>query len=170
MTSIPNYRTQAKLFQFKSKLAAPFHELSLFLIDYKDGDDYKQVIYYSNPFGFHRTILLKTCFSRIVKNFRNFHFWISISKYFDFTFHFSKKIESICFSLCTSRKRVKAFFFTLHFSKKSENFSFSLFTSQTSKTHSRWSLQRGEKQRKELALLRYCQIQPWSVKRHRLSK
>merc|ERR1711989_23765 len=40
----------------------------------------------------------------------NFHFSISISKHFDFTFHFSETSESILISLCTSRKRVKAFF------------------------------------------------------------
>ena len=63
-------------------------------------------------------------FSRILENF---HFLVSISKHFDFTFHFSEKSESIFFhfaflekewkhffSLCTSRKRVKAFCF--HFS------------------------------------------------------
>ena len=92
----------------------------------------------------------------LLRILENFHFSISISKHFDFTFHFSKKSESICFSLCTSRKRVKAFFFhfallekewkhiffTLHFSKKSEGFFFSLFTSRTSQTHSRWGLDR----------------------------
>ena len=57
--------------------------------------------------------------------FLHFHFSFSISSHF---FHFSKKSESI--------------FFTLHFSKKSESFMFSLFTSRTSKTHSRWSLGR----------------------------
>ena len=92
-------------------------------------------------FGFHETILLKNLVSReLLRILENFHFSISISKHFDFTFHFSKKSESILISLCTSRKRVKAFFFTLHFSKKSESFLFSLFTSRTSKTHSRWSL------------------------------
>ena len=48
----------------------------------------------------------------------NFHFSISISDHFDFTFHSSKKSESICFSLCTSGKRVKAFFFSLCTSRK----------------------------------------------------
>ena len=92
-------------------------------------------------FGCHGINLLKNLVSReLLRILENFHFSISISKHFDFTFHFSKKSESILFSLCTSRKRVKAFFFTLHFSKKSESFLFSLFTSRTSKTHSRWSL------------------------------
>ena len=91
--------------------------------------------------GFHGINLFKNLVSReLLRILENFHFSISISKHFDFTFHFSKKSESILISLCTSRKRVKAFFFTLHFSKKSESFSFSLFTSRTSKTHSRWSL------------------------------
>ena len=80
-------------------------------------------------FGCHGINLLKNLVSReLLRILKNFHFSISISKHFDFTFHFSKKSESI-------------FFFTLHFSKKSESFLFSLFTSQTSKTHSRWSLQ-----------------------------
>ena len=57
-----------------------------------------RVSYFS---GFQRIILLK--------NLENLYFLIS--KHFDFTFHFSKKSESILISLCTSRKRVKAFFF-----------------------------------------------------------
>ena len=86
-------------------------------------------------FGCHGINLLKNLVSRdLLRILDNFHF--SISKHFDFTFHFSKKSESILISLCTSQKRVKAFFFTLHFSK---NFLFSLFTSRTSKPHSRWS-------------------------------
>ena len=70
----------------------------------------------------------KSRFSRMVKNSREFSlldldleaFWFHFSllekewKHFDFTLHFSKKSESIFFSLCTSRKRVKAFCF--HFS------------------------------------------------------
>ena len=50
-----------------------------------------------------KKIVEKSRFSRIVEEF-------SVSKHFDFTFHFSKKSESILISLCTSRKRVKAFF------------------------------------------------------------
>ena len=73
-------------------------------------------------FGFHETILLKNLVSReLLRILENFHFLISVSEPFDFTFHFSKKSESI--------------FFTSHFSKKSESFKFSLFTSQTSQTH-----------------------------------
>ena len=70
----------------------------------------------------------KSCFSRIVENSREFSlfdldleaFWFHFSllekewKHFFFTLHFSKKSENILFSLCTSRKRVKAFLF--HFS------------------------------------------------------
>merc|ERR1711954_227509 len=68
-------------------------------------------------FGCHGINLLKNLVSReLLRILENFHFSISISKHFDFTFHFSKKSESI--------------FFTLHFSKKSESFSFSLFTSR----------------------------------------
>ena len=64
-------------------------------------------------FGFHGINLFKNLVSReLLRILENFHF--SISKHFDFTFHFSKKSESIFFSLCTSRKRVKAFLF--HFS------------------------------------------------------
>merc|ERR1712027_83564 len=66
-------------------------------------------------FGFHGINLFKNLVSReLLRILENFHFSISISKHFDFTFHFSKKSESILFSLCTSRKRVKAFCF--HFS------------------------------------------------------
>ena len=64
-------------------------------------------------------------FSRILKIFfLHFHFSFSISSHF---FHFSKKSESI--------------FFTLHLSKKSASFYFSLFTSRTFQTHSRRGLQ-----------------------------
>merc|ERR1711928_124031 len=101
----------------------------------------RQAIVSAVLFGFHGINLLKNLVSReLLRILENFHFSISISKHFDFTFHFSKKSESILFSLCTSRKRVKHFFFTLHLSKKSESFLFSLFTSRISKTHSRWSL------------------------------
>ena len=63
-------------------------------------------------FGFHGINLFKNLVSReLLRILENFHFSISISKHFDFTFHFSKKSESILISLCTSRKRVKAFFF-----------------------------------------------------------
>ena len=66
-------------------------------------------------FGCHGINLLKNLVSReLLRILENFHFSISISKHFDFTFHFSKKSESILISLCTSRKRVKAFYF--HFS------------------------------------------------------
>merc|ERR1711954_425705 len=66
-------------------------------------------------FGCHGINLLKNLVSReLLRILENFHFSISISKHFDFTFHFSKKSESIFFSLCTSRKKVKAFYF--HFS------------------------------------------------------
>ena len=80
----------------------------------------------------------KSRFSRIVKNSREFSlldldleaFWFHFSllekewKHFDFTLHFSKKSESIFFSLCTSQKRVKAFFF--HFSLLENPFSLDL--------------------------------------------
>ena len=66
----------------------------------------------SSQAGFN---LFKNLVSReLFRILENFHFSISISKHFDFTFHFSKKSESILISLCTSRKRVKAFYF--HFS------------------------------------------------------
>ena len=68
----------------------------------------------------------KSRFSRIVKNSREF----SLLDLEAFWFHYSllEKEWNHFFSLCTSRKRVKAFF--------------SLCTSRTSKTHSRWSLGR----------------------------
>ena len=66
-------------------------------------------------FGFHGINLFKNLVSQeLLRILENFHFSISISKHFDFTFHFSKKSESILISLCTSRKRVKALYF--HFS------------------------------------------------------
>ena len=78
-------------------------------------------------FGFHGTNLLKNLVSReLLRNLENFHFSISISKHFDFTFHFSKKSESILISLCTSRKRVKAFFF--HFALLEKEWKLFIFT------------------------------------------
>ena len=78
-------------------------------------------------FGFHKISLLKNLISRELQRIiENFHFSISVSKHFDFTFHFSKKSESICFSLCTSRKRVKAFFF--HFALLEKEWKLFFFT------------------------------------------
>ena len=92
-------------------------------------------------FGCHGINLLGNLVSReLLRILENFHFSISISKHFDFTFHFSKKSENIFFHFALLEKEWKHFSFTLHFSKKSESFYFSLFTSRTSKTHSRWSL------------------------------
>ena len=46
-------------------------------------------------FGCHGINLLKNLVSReLLRILENFHFSISISKHFDFTFHFSKKSES----------------------------------------------------------------------------
>ena len=70
-------------------------------------------------FGFHGINLFKNLVSReLLRILENFHFSISISKHFDFTFHFSKKSESILISLCTSRKKVKTIFFSLCTSRK----------------------------------------------------
>ena len=78
-------------------------------------------------FGFHGINLLKNLVSReLLRILENFHFSISISKHFDFTFHFSKKSESILISLCTSRKRVKAFFF--HFALLEKEWKLFIFT------------------------------------------
>ena len=85
------------------------------------------VLFQQSFFGFHKIILLRNLDSReLSRILENFHFSISVSKHFDFTFHFSKKSESI--------------FFTLHFPKKSEGFYFSLFTSRAFQTHSRWGM------------------------------
>ena len=78
-------------------------------------------------FGCHGINLLKNLVSReLLRILENFHFSISISKHFDFTFHFSKKSESILISLCTSRKRVKAFFF--HFALLEKEWKLFIFT------------------------------------------
>ena len=78
-------------------------------------------------FGFHGINLFKNLVSReLLRILENFHFSISISKHFDFTFHFSKKSESILISLCTSRKRVKAFFF--HFALLEKEWKLFIFT------------------------------------------
>ena len=69
-------------------------------------------------------------FSKIFKKFwilEKFHFSISISRHFHFTFHFSKRVNQIFISLFTSRK--EWIWFSFHFSllEKSEsdfNFTF----------------------------------------------
>ena len=56
-------------------------------------------------------------FSKIFKKFwilEKFHFSISISRHFHFTFHFSKRVNQIFISLFTSRKEWNRFSF--HFS------------------------------------------------------
>ena len=82
----------------------------------------------NNIFLLSQNNSVESRFARIKTNSREFSpldlgleaFWFHFSllekewKHFDFTLHFSKKSESIFFSLCTSRKRVKAFYF--HFS------------------------------------------------------
>ena len=68
-------------------------------------------------FGFHGINLLKNLVSReLLRILENFHFSISISKHFDFTFHFSKKSESIFFHFALLEKEWKLFIFTFHFS------------------------------------------------------
>ena len=68
---------------------------------------------FSSLIGFSRNEYVKNLVSReLLRILEDFH--ILISKHFDFTLHFSKKSESIFFSLSTSRKRVKDFYF--HFS------------------------------------------------------
>ena len=78
-------------------------------------------------FGCQGINLLKNLVSReLLRILENFHFSISISKHFDFTFHFSKKSEGILISLCTSRKRVKAIFF--HFALLEKEWKLFIFT------------------------------------------
>ena len=56
-------------------------------------------------FGFHGINLFKNLVSReLLRILENFHFSISISKHFDFTFHFSKKSESILFHFALLEK------------------------------------------------------------------
>ena len=87
----------------------------------------RQAIVSAVLFGFHGINLFKNLVSReLLRILENFHFSISISKHFDFTFHFSKKSESILISLCTSRKRVKAFFF--HFALLKKEWKLFIFT------------------------------------------
>ena len=90
-------------------------------------------------------------FSRILEKF---HFSISISRHFHFTFHFSKRVNQIFISLFTSRKQWNRFsfhfslleksesnfHFTLHFSKRVKQIFISLFTFRTFNIHSRRTL------------------------------
>ena len=88
---------------------------------------HRQAICFSSLIWLSQINLLKNLVSReLLRILENFHFSISISKHFDFTFHFSKKSESILISLCTSRKRVKAFFF--HFALLEKEWKLFIFT------------------------------------------
>ena len=88
---------------------------------------HKQAICFSSVIWLSRNKSVKNLVSREwLRILENFHFSISISKHFDFTFHFSKKSESILISLCTSRKRVKAFFF--HFALLEKEWKLFFFT------------------------------------------
>ena len=88
---------------------------------------HRQAICFSSLIWLSRNKSVKNLVSReLLRILENFHFSISISKHFDFTFHFSKKSESILISLCTSRKRVKAFFF--HFALLEKEWKLFIFT------------------------------------------
>ena len=88
---------------------------------------HEQAICFSSLIWLSRNKSVKNLVSREwLRILENFHFSISISKHFDFTFHFSKKSESILISLCTSRKRVKAFFF--HFALLEKEWKLFIFT------------------------------------------
>ena len=98
----------------------------------------------SRGIGYSRYCVFKN-FSRILEKF---HFSISISKHFQFTFHsrfqgilisFSKRVNHIFISLLTSQKELIIFSFHFSLLGKSErdSFSFSLFTSLTFNNHSR---------------------------------
>ena len=90
----------------------------------------------------------------LLKDSQEFHFSISISRHFCFTFHFSKRVKQIWISLFTSRSKWRRFFFSLSILEKSEaNFHFtfhfsvgvkeifiSLFTSRNSNIYSRRTL------------------------------
>ena len=107
------------------------------LFGYKNGYN----CYTTSFFSFNGINLFENLVSRELQRIlQNFHF--SISKHFDFTFHFSKKSESILFSLCTSRKRVKAFFFSFCTSRKRVKafcFHFSLLELQKPTLAGPWS-------------------------------
>ena len=73
----------------------------------------------------------KSCFSRIVKNSREFSLLVLDLEAFWFHFSLLKKSESILISLCTSWKRVKAFFF--HFALLEKEWKLFIFTFHFSK-------------------------------------
>ena len=122
-----------KLFQIKSKVAAPLEVRNSLIMNMPIiaavVDQSNSSIWGMFFFGFLRIILLKNLVSREpLKNSQKFSlldlsleaFWFHFSllekewKHFLFTLHFSKKSNGSFFSLCTSRKTVKAFIF--HFS------------------------------------------------------
>ena len=88
---------------------------------------HEQAICFSSLIWLSRNKSVKNLISREwLRILENFHFSISISKHFDFTFHFSKKSESILISLCTSRKEWKHFFF--HFALLEKEWKLFIFT------------------------------------------
>ena len=114
----------------------------------------KTMQYHALPMSSETILDKKVLIVLLLKNSREFHFSISISRHFCFTFHFSKRVNQIWISLFTSRSKWRRFFFSLSILEKSEaNFHFtfhfsvgvkeifiSLFTSRNSNIYSRRTL------------------------------
>jgi len=87
------------------------------------------------------SFLVSGNFSKIFKKFQfleKFHFSISVSRHFHFTFHLSKRVNQIFISLFTSRKEWIKFLFQFSLLEKSET-DFH-FTSRTFNINSRRTL------------------------------
>ena len=86
----------------------------------------RQAIVSAVLFGFHGINLFKNLVSReLLQILENFHFSFSISMHSDFTFHFSKKSESIFFHFALLEKEWKHFF---HFALLKKEWKFYVFT------------------------------------------
>ena len=91
----------------------------------------KTMQYHALPLSSETILDKKVLIVLLLKNSREFHFSISISRHFCFTFHFSKRVNQIWISLFTSRSKWRRFFFHFQFSKRVKLIFISLFTSRS---------------------------------------
>ena len=91
----------------------------------------KTMQYHALPMSSETILDKKVLIVLLLKNSREFHFSISISRHFCFTFHFSKRVNQIWISLFTSRSKWRRFFFHFQFSKRVKLIFISLFTSRS---------------------------------------
>ena len=117
-----------------------FEEIGEFLSDENitnsgDENSFQFFVSFCHHFSVTCESLVSREFSRVLLTF---HFLISISRHFHFTFH--SRSQGIFISLFILEMSETDFHFTFHFSKLVNQIFISLFTSQTFNIHSRRTL------------------------------